>query len=152
MRQHLTLLTAASVAAAAVLATLPAIAQNTDVIEKRQQLMKNNGRSAKAASQMLKGEVAFDPAKGMEIFRTIQADNQEFRTLFPDDSKTGNDTEASPAIWEKKDAFAQANDKIEADAAAAIAANPQTLDEFKVAFGKVAANCKGCHEQFRVDK
>ena len=132
-------------------AVLPAGAQNVDVIKERQQLMKNNGRAAKLGGQMLKGEVAFDSARAADVFGSINKDMARFRTLFPEDSKTGGNTEASPAIWERPAEFQAANEKMEADSAAALASGTTDLEAFKASFGTVTANCKGCHQVFRAD-
>ena len=66
--------------------------------------------------------------------------------------KTGGDTEAAPAIWEKPAEFEAALVKYQDDTQAAIDAAPQDVDAFKQAFGQVAQDCKGCHEDFRIDK
>ena len=131
---------------------LPAAAQNTAVIKERQEAMKAVGKSAKTAGQMLKGEVPFDPATAAELFATMHASAEKFGGLFPEDSKTGEKTEAAPAIWEKPDEFKAKLAKFDGDITAAIAAKPADLDAFKAAFQAVGANCKGCHQEFRVDK
>ena len=131
---------------------LPAAAQNTAVIKERQEAMKAVGKSAKTAGQMLKGEVPFDPATAAELFATMHASAEKFGGLFPEDSKTGEKTEAAPAIWEKPEDFKAKLAKFDGDISAAIAAKPADLDAFKAAFQAVGANCKGCHQEFRVDK
>ncbi len=130
-------------------AALPALAQNESVIKERQQLMKNNAKAARTASEIIKGSQPFDASVAAGVFQTLNEDAKKFATLFPEDSKTGAKTEAAPAIWEKPDAFKAANDKFIADTQAAIDAKPADLDSFKAAFTKVAANCQGCHQQFR---
>ena len=135
------------------LAVLPAAAQDAaNPIDQRQKLMKQNGKDAKAAGQMLKGEADFDPAKAATIFTEMHDVSMKFGDLFPEDSKTGGDTEAAPAIWDKPDAFKAALVKFQTDTKAAMDASPQTLDAFKQQFGMVAENCKSCHEEFRVKK
>ncbi|SJZ80714.1 c-type cytochrome [Consotaella salsifontis] len=138
--------------AAAVATCGVAYAQNEAVIKERQELMKHNGAAAKAASGFIRGTTPYDAAKGMEILTTLQDTAEKFGTLFPEDSKTGGDTEAAPAIWEKPDEFKAALAKYKADTDKAVAAAPQDVDSFKVAFGMVASNCKSCHEEFRIDK
>ncbi len=135
------------------LATLPAVAQDAaNPIDQRQKLMKQNGKDAKAAGQMLKGEADFDPAEAERIFTEMHDVAMKFGDLFPEDSKTGGDTEAAPAIWNKPDAFKTASTKFQTDTRTAMDARPETLDAFKQQFGMVAQNCKGCHEEFRVKK
>ena len=137
---------------AASLAVLPAGAQNTAPIKQRQELMKENGRSAKSAGEMIKGEAAFDPAKAATIFTEMHDVAMEFGDHFPEDSKTGEETEAAPAIWERPAEFEAALVKFQQDTQTAMDAAPQELDAFRQAFGSVAENCKGCHEEFRLDK
>lgn len=126
-----------------------AAAQNTDVIAQRQQLMKNNGRAARDANALIKGETPFDAAAALQVFQTMNDDGKAFATLFPEDSRTGGKTEASPAIWEKPAEFKAATDKFIADTQAGLDARPADVDAFKAAFTKVAANCQSCHQQFR---
>ncbi|WP_082653170.1 cytochrome c [Aureimonas sp. AU22] len=138
------------VISAALMAPLvPAVAQNTDVIAERQQLMKNNAKAARAASALIKGEEPYEASKATDILQTLNTDAKKFGTLFPEDSKTGGKTEASPAIWEKPDEFQAANAKFVADTQAALDAKPADVDAFKTAFAGVAANCQSCHQQFR---
>ncbi len=69
--------------------------------------------------------------------------------LFPAGSDSG-DTKASPKIWEDMAGFKAAEDKFEADVAAALAAPAQDLDAFKAQFGAIAANCGACHQTYRL--
>ncbi len=139
-----------ALAGAAILAA-PAIAQNLDAIKMRQQLMEENGDAAKAGGAILKGQAEFSPAKAEEIFSHMHEVAMKFGDYFPEDSKTGGKTEAAPAIWEKPDEFKAALVKYQNDTQAALDAAPQDVDAFKQAFGMVAQNCKGCHEEFRID-
>lgn len=133
-------------------ATVPALAQNAAVIKERQNAMKAVGRAARTAGQMVKGEVPFDAAKAAEVFAAMKATSAKYGTLFPEDSKTGEETEAAPAIWEKPAEFQAAVVKFDTDITAAIAADPQDLGAFKASFATVAQNCRNCHQEFRVDK
>jgi cytochrome c556 len=145
-------LSALLLAAVAVPLAVPALAQNVDAVKARQAAMKTIGKSAKTAGGYIKGETEFDAAKATELFVTMKDSAVTFSKNFPEDSKTGNDTEASPAIWEKPDEFKAKLAKFEGDLDAAIAAKPATLDAFKASFGTVSQNCKSCHQEFRVDK
>ena len=136
----------------AALLAVPAVAQNLDAIKARQQLMKDNGKVTKAGGAILKGEAEFSAEKATEIFTSMHDVAMKFGDYFPEDSKTGGKTEAAPAIWEKPEEFKAALVKYQEDTQAALDAAPQDVDGFKQAFGKVAQNCKGCHEEFRVDK
>lgn len=121
----------------------------TDAIAKRQELMKSAGRAAKTSGDMVKGAKPWDQAAAEDAMQTLITVGTEFPGLFPDDSKTGHDTEAAPAIWENKADFEAHAASLAADAEAAKTAAASGLDAFKPAFGKTASNCGGCHEIYR---
>ncbi|MEN3792872.1 cytochrome c [Fulvimarina sp. MAC3] len=152
MRKSSYRISASVIVAAGMLTAASAVAQNAAPIEERQKLMKENGDSAKAAGAMLKGEAPFEVAKAQQIFTEMHEVAMKFGDYFPEDSQTGNDTEAAPAIWEKPEEFQAALTKFEDDTSAAMNANVDSLDGFKQQFGMVAQNCKSCHEEFRIDK
>ena len=120
-------------------------------IAQRQALMKKNGAAAKLGTQYMKGEAKFDLAKAKAIFTTYADVASKMPALFPDNSKTGEKTEALPAIWEKKADFDAKFQKFGADAKAAEA---KVTDEasFKAIFPTVEKNCGGCHKEYRVKK
>lgn len=121
-------------------------------IEQRQELMKMNGRSAKTAGDMVKGEVPYDADAAAEAMRTIVADMEEFPTLFPEGTETGFETEAKATIWTDRDGFEAAAAKLREEAEAAAAAAEAGLEAFQVAFNQAAQNCRACHEEYRVRK
>jgi cytochrome c556 len=129
-----------------------AVAQPADPIATRKALMKQNGKDIGAAMKMIKGEEPFDAAKAQAIFASMNGVAMKFGNYFPPTSKTGGETEAAPAIWEKPAEFKAAVAKFQTDTKAAMAAKPATLDAFKASFGPVAGNCKSCHESFRIKK
>ena len=112
----------------------------------RQAMMKNVGAAAGAGAKYLKGEAPFDLAAAQMIFKTWNNAALGFGYMFPAGSETGNNTEASKAIWDDPDGFNAAVAKFVQDTSVNI------TDEasFKAAFGAAAANCKTCHEGFRV--
>ncbi len=139
---------------AAVLATavmLPALVQ-AGPIEDRKAIMKGNGRDTKMAADMLKGAVPFDAAAANTILANYAAAAKAFPAHFPANSKTGGETEAAPAIWDKPADWKAATAKFQADTAAAVAMKPADAASFGKAFGLVTANCKSCHEGFRIKK
>ncbi|WP_439547097.1 c-type cytochrome [Sandarakinorhabdus sp.] len=139
---------------AAVLATaiiLPAANAAAGPIEDRQAIMKGNGRDTKMGGDMLKGATPFDAATANKILANYAAAAKAFPTHFPAGSNTG-DTEASSAIWSMPADWKIATDKFQKDTAAAAAMKPATAADFGKAFGMVTANCKSCHEGFRVKK
>ena len=140
---------------AAVLATaviLPATIATAGPIEDRKAIMKGNGRDTKMAGDMLKGVVPFDAAMANKILANYAAAAKAFPAHFPANSKTGGETEAAPAIWDKPADWKAATAKFQADTAAAAATKPGDAASFGKAFGMVTANCKSCHEGFRIKK
>jgi cytochrome c556 len=123
-----------------------------DPIAARKGMMSNVGKAMGAAAAMVKGEAEFDARVGELAFRTMNAVSLGYGEMFPAGSETGGETEASPKIWEDNAGFMAAVAKFQGDTASAIKAAPVDLDGFKVAFGQVAANCKACHEAYRIKK
>lgn len=138
--------------AAALTTTLIAapLAAQGGPIEQRQALMKLNGRDAKSGGDMLKGVTSYDAAKAKAIFTSMNDVASKYGALFPANSKVGNSTEAAPAIWEKPAEFQAAVAKFKADTASAMTADLSTKEAFGAQFGKATANCRSCHESFRV--
>ena len=122
-----------------------------DPIAARKALMKENGKQAGYGTKVMKGEEPFDLAKAKAIFATYQNAAGKAPALFPDNSKTGGDTAALPAIWEHKDDFTARLKKLGVDAKDA---ETKVVDEasFKTTFAAVQKNCGGCHETYRLKK
>ena len=70
-----------------------------DPIAARKAIMKKNGDEAKMGTAYMKGEAAFDLAKAKAIFATYADAASKMPALFPDNSKTGGETAALPAVW-----------------------------------------------------
>jgi cytochrome c556 len=143
---------ASAVAAVAVVAlgTTVVLAQQ-DPIAARKALMKANGQGAGALAKMLKGEAPFDPAVAKKAFASFEDAAAKMPTLFPDNSKIGGETAASPKIWENmadvKARFVKlGNDSKAADASV------KDLDSLKAAFSQLGKNCNDCHELYRLKK
>lgn len=134
--------------AAVVLGATTISAQTPAPIEARKALMKTVGQQTGAGAAMVKGEAAYDQAKAQAIFATYVDAAEKFPTMFPDNSKTGGDTAALPAIWEKMAEFKAIATKLGTDAKAAQGA-VKDLDTFKASFGEVTKNCGACHQTFR---
>ncbi len=122
-----------------------------DPVHERHELMEGVGDAAKPIGQMLKGERDFDAAVVMTSFRTFDEASAEFGELFPPGSEGGEGTEAAPAIWEDRAGFEEALAAWADAVDAAIAANPQTLEETKPVAGDVFKTCKGCHDNYRIE-
>jgi len=139
-------------AAAAVALAVTAVGAQSDPIAARKAIMKKNGDEAKAGGAMAKGEAPFDAAKAKAIFATFADSATKVQPLFPDNSKTGGDTAALPAIWENKADFEARLAKFGKDAKAAESA-VKDVDSFKSTWGGLLKdNCGGCHEKYRQKK
>lgn len=141
---------AVAAGSAAVLAQAPA-SSPSDPIAERKALMKSVGAATGVATRMARGQAPFELAKAQEAFKVFQDAAAKMPTLYPETSKTGGDTSASPKIWEDMAGFRAAFAKFGADAADAAA---KTTDEatFKTAFGQVSQNCGSCHQSYRVSR
>jgi cytochrome c556 len=135
------------VASIALVFTSPLFAGD-DPVQERHELMEGVGDAAKPIGQILKGERDFDAAVVMTSLRTFDEASAQFGELFPAGSEGG---EAAPAIWEDRAGFEEALAAWSDAVDAAIAANPQTLEETKPVAGDVFNTCKGCHDNYRIE-
>jgi cytochrome c556 len=122
-----------------------------DPIAARKALMKANGQGAGALAKMLKGEAPFDPAVAKKAFASFEDAAAKMPTLFPDNSKIGGETAASPKIWENMADVKARFVKLGNDAKAADA-SVKDLDSLKTAFSQLGKNCNDCHELYRLKK
>ena len=143
----------AAVAVVAVVAALGAtvVLAQQDPIAARKALMKANGQGAGALAKMLKGEAPFDPAVAKKAFASFEDAAAKMPTLFPDNSKIGGETAASPKIWENMADVKARFVKLGNDAKAADA-SVKDLDSLKAAFSQLGKNCNDCHELYRLKK
>ena len=119
--------------------------------EARHELMEDVGGAAKNIGKMLKGEAPFDADLANQSLGTWAEAAATFGELFPEGSESGFDTEAKATIWTDRAGFEEQLALFAEKADAAVAANPQSLDELKPAAGAVFKTCKSCHEGYRVD-
>jgi cytochrome c556 len=141
-----------SLAGLMVSAATGAVIAQSDPIAARRALMKANNDNAKIAVAMMRGQAPFDPAKVDAAFAQWTETAQKFDALFPDNSKTGGDTRASPKIWENKadfNAHIAAFRKAVADNRDKAKASVEGL---KVAIGAVGQTCDDCHEDYRLSR
>jgi cytochrome c556 len=135
-------------AALLVLGVSAALAQNTAVIKQRQDLMKANGEALRAPSAMMKGEAPFDVAKVRASLKALQDNAAKLKGLWPENSKTGGNTRALPAIWTNPKDFLDWFDGLANDAKAA---ETSIKDEasFKKELPNIIDYCNSCHKDFR---
>ena len=119
--------------------------------EERHELMEDVRDAAKPVGKMLKGEMEFDAATAMASFKTWSHAAEVFGDMFPEGSESGYGTEAKSTIWSDREGFNAALAAYADAVDAAIAANPQSLEELKPAAGPVFKQCKACHEDYRVE-
>lgn len=129
-------------------ATLSVSAQ--DPIAERQAKMKEMGGAMRVLVPMARGQADYDAGAALAAFVRMNDAAQGYGDLFPEGSETGGDTRARPEIWTDRQGFDAAVLAFDEDLAAAVAAEPATLDEFRPVFGMVAENCGACHEKYQV--
>ena len=81
--------------------------------------------------------------------------SKNYKTLisyFPDNTKTGYDTEALPSVWEEKELFNELMNKASKDANdfASIAMNLMGDDLKEHQKKMIWSQCKTCHDKFRM--
>jgi cytochrome c556 len=121
----------------------------SDVIEKRQKLMKEQSADAKAIKAALeKKDYATIEAKAKDIMGTAE----KIPELFPKGSTKGK-TKATAAIWEKHDEF-EKNAKNLRKAANELSDAAKAKDDAAVGVKVKALGqaCSGCHKPFRAEK
>jgi len=136
-----------------LLFTIPlmtAIAQD-DPIKQRQQLMKEVRQAAKPLGGMMRGSAEIDADTIAESLAVFERAAATYGDMFPKGSETGGGTEAAPAIWSDREGFEEILDKWAAATAAAQGMTVTTQDEARAALGPVFQNCKGCHDNYRIE-
>ncbi|WP_136658569.1 cytochrome c [Nitratireductor sp. XY-223] len=118
----------------------------------RQQSMKSVGQAMGTLAKTAKGEIDYDATAVIEAFAAMNTAAVNFIDQFPEGTETGHETEASPNIWSDRAGFEEAVKKFDTDTANAVIAAPHDIAAFRAEFGKVAQNCKTCHETYRVSK
>lgn len=135
------------VASLLALGVTAAIAQS-DIVEQRQDLMKQMGAQTRPIGGMLRGQEPFDLAKVQAGLKVFADNSQKAAALFSENTKGVGDTEALPSIWENKAKFDAAMTKFNQDAKTALASIKDEAS-FKAEMPKVMQNCGACHNEFR---
>ena len=119
------------------------------IIKERKSLFKQNYSHAKRmSSEIVKG----NNEKVIDLSEKMAANYDKLLDLFPENSKTGYDTEALPTIWLQKDEFnnLMVSTSNKAREFAQLAAS-LTGDELKEAQKNLIwSSCKACHDRFRM--
>jgi len=118
--------------------------QNPEVLL-RMQTMKKIAEATKALGGMAKGQTPFDAGAARAALARIEQHAAEipegFRTE-ADDPKS----EARETIWTNWDEFVRKSEELVTIAATAEVSD---LDQLRASLGKIGANCKSCHTDFR---
>jgi cytochrome c556 len=122
------------------------LAQNLDAIKQRREVMKTIAKASSINFKMMKGEAPIDLAKVQSGLQTFQEQFPKLKGLFPEDSKTGDETDASAKIWQQRAEFEAVIDKFITDARAA-AATIKDDASFKAEYPKIVNNCGNCHKE-----
>ena len=134
---------------AATLALAAAAGAADDVATERSELMQGVRDAAKPVGAMLKGESEFNAGTLQASLDVFAGAGEKLGGLVPPGSDGG---EAAPAIWEDPEGFAAAIQEWRDATAAAIEADPQSLDAAKPVVGPVFMACKNCHDGYRIEK
>ena len=125
------------------------MAQNVAPIKERQEVMKKSDDDLKLLTRMTRGEVPYDGAKVTAAYTAMEAAYKKVQTLFPDDSKTGENTRAQPKIWENRADFdAKMAEIIKVTGEAKAKARDEA--NFKEIHPAVVKACDNCHADYRV--
>jgi len=119
-----------------------------EIIKERQSIFSKNYKTAKRINS-LASNGSLDEAK---ILMIEMSDNyKRLLDLFPENSKTGFETEALPSIWENKDEFNLLMTKASSNMIE-LTSVIDGADDVKVTLGKYMwSSCKSCHSKFRAE-
>ncbi|MDC1099136.1 cytochrome c [Candidatus Pelagibacter ubique] len=119
-----------------------------EIIKERQSIFSKNYKTAKRINS-LASNGSLDEAK---ILMIEMSDNyKRLLDLFPENSKTGFETEALPSIWENKDEFNLLMTKVSSNMIELTSAI-DGADDVKATLGKYMwSSCKSCHSKFRAE-
>ena len=119
-----------------------------EIIKERQSIFSKNYKTAKRINS-LASNGSLDEAK---ILMIEMSDNyKRLLDLFPENSKTGFETDALPSIWENKDEFNLLMTKASSNMIE-LTSVVDGADDVKVTLGKYMwSSCKSCHSKFRAE-
>ena len=119
-----------------------------EIIKERQSIFSKNYKTAKRINS-LASNGSLDEAK---ILMIEMSDNyKRLLDLFPENSKTGFETEALPSIWENKDEFNLLMTKASSNMIE-LTSVIDGADDVKTTLGKYMwSSCKSCHSKFRAE-
>jgi cytochrome c556 len=141
-----------SLAAAALLAAAPALAQFAkpeDAVKYRQGAFYVMGQHFSRIGAMASGRVPYDMKLAVENAEIVAALARLPSAGFVP-ATASLSQRARPEIWAEQARFGAQNDKLAQEAGGLLAAaKTNDLSKLKAAFGSTAAVCKSCHDAFR---
>ena len=119
-----------------------------EIIKERQSIFSKNYKTAKRINS-LASNGSLEEAK---ILMIEMSDNyKRLLDLFPENSKTGFETDALHSIWENKDEFNLLMTKASSNMIE-LTSVIDGADDVKVTLGKYMwSSCKSCHSKFRAE-
>ena len=120
-----------------------------ELIKGRKAMFKQNYSYAKKmSSEIIKGNNQGVSDLALKMSRNYKA----LISYFPDNTKTGHDTEALPSVWEEKELFNELMNKASKDANdfASLAMNLMGDDLKEHQKKMIWSQCKTCHDKFRM--
>ena len=119
-----------------------------EIIKERKSIFSKNYKTAKRINS-LASNGSLDEAK---ILMIEMSDNyKRLIDLFPENSKTGFETEALPSIWENKDEFNLLMTKASSNMIE-LTSVIDGAEDMKATLGKYMwSSCKSCHSKFRAE-
>ena len=117
-----------------------------DIIKSRQALFSKNYSTAKRV-QAFSSKGDFEKAK--KLMLEMSENYKTLIELFPENTKEGFKTEATPLIWEEKDKFNSLMEKSSTDMIE-LASVIEETDNVRGLIGQLMwSNCKACHSKYR---
>ena len=117
-----------------------------EIIKNRKALFKKNYNTAKKV-QSLSSNEDFDEAK--KLMLEMSENYKSLKKMFPENTKEGFKTEATPLIWQEKDEFNLLMEKSSSNMIE-LASVIENTENIKGTLGKLMwGNCKACHSKYR---
>jgi len=123
-----------------------------DPVSLRINIMQNVGASAGLIAGMMKKEIPFNPYAATAALKTINTAALGLSGLFPAGMPENMRSSAGPAIWADQAGFKAAIAKFIEDSTEVNVFPPETVEELQAAFAVVGANCKSCHQNYRIKR
>ena len=132
-------------------ANAPAAEGKGEISKSRSAAFKSFMPTFSSMGKVVKGDEAFEPEAFKAKAAQFTKEAREPFEYFQNDPQGNGD--ALPVVWEKANDFKAQQDKFLAsvDKLNEVAQTGK-LDDIKVAYGDVGANCKACHDTFRRPK